>query len=500
MTTQNRLFAAADAKKTPAAVPDAPNPIPIDSDRGSRYALRALERECQTVAAAGEGQRDHAINTAAYSMGQLIGAGLLNEDQAVAAIWDAARVTGQPEHEIANALRRGHDRNAATGGITTGRANPRNAQLTDLPATTPPPITVLGEIAEIVSVDIADKVRERLPLIDWHELWTRKNTEDWILEPLLPARRLVALYSAPKVGKSLLMLEIAVAISRGTKVLGARIDRPRRVLYVDFENDPEGDVRERLQAMGVTPTQLDNLCYLSFPTLAHLDTEAGSLELLAAADVYDCEVVIIDTVSRAIGGDENENDTWLNFYRHTGLKLKQAQKALIRLDHTGKDETKGQRGGSAKEGDVDAVWKLSKVTDTTFRLECTHNRMPVTEKTLVLHRHESPLHHSVDALGRVALWDAKVSACQDDLDAGHAGNDISNNDARDLLRANEKGINNDVLAETLRRRKNRLPVFPAPVDNPPLPVDKSFPDRPGTVDEIATINTSRERLGNGNRS
>ena len=58
-----------------------------------------------------------------------------------------------------------------------------------------------------------------MPCIDWHALWADDSEEEWIVEPLLPARRLVALYSAPKVGKSLLMLEIAVGVSRGS---GAR--------------------------------------------------------------------------------------------------------------------------------------------------------------------------------------------------------------------------------------------------------------------------------------
>src|SRR5699024_7633552 len=127
------------------------------------------------------------------------------------------------------------------------------------------------------------------------------------------------------------------------------------------------DVRARLQAMGHGPGDLENLCYLSFPTMGGLDSETGSNELMAAVQGYDCEVVVIDTVSRSVTGDENENDTWLSFYRHTGLKLKQAGVSLIRLDHTGKDETKGQRGGSAKVGDVDAVWRMSRVTDDTYQ-------------------------------------------------------------------------------------------------------------------------------------
>src|SRR6185369_5973575 len=142
-----------------------------------------------------------------------------------------------------------------------------------------------------------------------------------------------------------------------------RPDRARRVLYVDFENDPKGDLRPRLEDMGFGPDDLDNLAYLSFPPLGPLDTAVGAAELVAIVEAQGAEVVVIDTVSRAIRGEENENDTWLNFYRHTGKALKARGVAMLRLDHTGKDETKGQRGGSAKSGDVDMVWRMSKVTE-----------------------------------------------------------------------------------------------------------------------------------------
>jgi hypothetical protein len=229
-------------------------------------------------------------------------------------------------------------------------------------------------------------VHERLPLLDWHAVWADTTEEEWLVEPLLARRRLIALYSAPKVGKSLLMLEIAAALATGRPVLGNTPVEPIKTLYVDFENDPKADVRERLESMNYKPDDLGNLCYLSFPTLAKLDTKAGADELMAAIAVYQCEVVVIDTVSRAVQGEENENDTWLNFYRHTGLRLKQAGVALIRLDHAGKDETKGQRGGSAKSGDVDAVWRLSKISDEFFRLVCEANRFPVTEKVIDMQR------------------------------------------------------------------------------------------------------------------
>ena len=257
---------------------------------------------------------------------------------------------------------------------------------------------------------LRDLVNERLPILNWHELWDDETVEEWIVEPLLAARRLIALYSAPKVGKSLLLLELAASISAGggREILGTVIEKGRVVLYVDFENDPRADVRERLDAMGYGPDDLGNLRYLSFPTLGGLDSERGSLELMAAINVHKATIVVVDTVSRAVTGEENENDTWLSFYRHTGLKLKQAGVALIRLDHSGKDESKGQRGASAKVGDVDAVWRLSKTTDTVFRLICEANRMPVAEKSLTLNRVTDPyLRHTVDGRGWVAASDAE---------------------------------------------------------------------------------------------
>lgn len=261
-----------------------------------------------------------------------------------------------------------------------------------------------GSDAELV----AEHVERVMPVIDWPALFaTDDEEEDWILEPVLPARRLVALFSAPKVGKSLLMLELAVAIARGTEALGVTPDRPRVVLYVDFENDPRGDVRTRLEAMRLGPGDLENLRYASFPTLAKLDTAAGGADLMRAVAHYAAEVVVIDTVSRAVQGEENDNDTWLAFYRHTGLALKQAGVACIRLDHTGKDKERGMRGGSAKYGDVDAVWRLQSLGEDLLALECTDHRMPVPEKLLTLKRESSPLRHTVNGDRLGALLDAQ---------------------------------------------------------------------------------------------
>jgi hypothetical protein len=338
------------------------------------YAAKALQAECALVAGAANGTRNDTLNRAAFNLAQLVAAGHLFEDDLRQVLATAALATGLDAREIQATI---------DSGFKAGALQPRAVPARD-PAPAVPAVSVLDG-----PTDPLDPTLALNPLVDWHHLFNQDDDgEEWIVEPLLPARRMVALYSAPKAGKSLLMLEIAAAIARGTPVIGTTIDRPRRVLYIDFENDPRGDTRARLEAMDLGPDDLDNLAMLSYPSLAKFDTAAGAADLLRHVQAYACEVVVIDTVSRSVMGEENDNDTWLSFYRHTGLLLKQHGIACIRLDHSGKDTTKGMRGGSAKSGDVDAVWQLRAIGDNTIQLECTDNRMPIPVKYLTLTRQQ----------------------------------------------------------------------------------------------------------------
>lgn len=392
-------FTKPEPQPRPYVVPAAPADV-------KPYAAKALSDELAVLARATPGHRNHQLNVSGFNLAQLVAGGYLDHDATYQALLTTALGIGLGEGESVATLR------SAFGG---GEAAPRVvADMGDvaLPAATgyAPPV---GEAhSDAVANDSDDPLNldGRFPSIDWHALWADDTEDEWVLYPLLPARRLVALFSAPKVGKSLLMLEVAVAVSRGVTCLGTKPDRPYRVLYVDFENDPRGDVRSRLQAMHMTPYQLDNLHYLSYPQMAYLDTNVGGYELLAICQRKGIEVVVIDTISRAVGGEENDNDTWLSFYRNTGLLLKAAGITVVRLDHTGKDATKGMRGGSAKYGDVDAVWSLVAHSEQVFELECTANRLPIAEKVMVFRREFNPLRHVVDPAGRKAAYDAAVAA------------------------------------------------------------------------------------------
>ena len=387
--------------------PDKPAPRPafIPSPSvgvNAPYARAALDDELGRLGAAPEGQRNRTLNVSAFNLAQLVAGGLLDRNE----VWDALRIVA-----VGTGLTTSETDKTLHSAFRAGEAQPRTAPEQE----TLPPATIF-ELTAKAAEEEDRSVEQMFPVVDWHDLWNKDEEEEWIIEPLLPARRLVALYSAPKVGKSLLMLEMAVAIARGTTILGHKPDRPRRVLYIDFENDLRGDVRTRLQAMGYKPDELADLLYLSFPSLPFLDTVQGGLMLLAIVRHYGVEVVVIDTVSRAVGGEENENDTWLNFYRHTGRWLKAEGVACMRLDHTGKDPTKGMRGGSAKYGDVDAVWSMTSPSPDRLILECTANRLPIPTKVLSVHRRTIPrLLHEVTGGGQGAAITAEVTRCVEAL-------------------------------------------------------------------------------------
>lgn len=237
--------------------------------------------------------------------------------------------------------------------------------------------------------------------IDWDEAFSDTPTEvDWLVEPFIEAGALVAMFSPPKEGKSLLALEIAASLAVGRPVLHEDPEgRGRHVLYVDFENNQKDFVR-RLRDMNFTAAELKGwLHYISFPNMKTLDTEEGGRQLHANALKYGAELVVIDTVSRVIEGGENDADTFKEMYRHSLSRLKRDGIACIRLDHTGKDAEKGQRGSSAKNADVDVVWSLTKTGQHRVRLVRVFARQPHYPVDITMNRVTDPhLRHETDRI------------------------------------------------------------------------------------------------------
>jgi hypothetical protein len=214
-------------------------------------------------------------------------------------------------------------------------------------------------------------------LIDWRTFWTQDHqAEDWIAKPLIARARQTALFAGAKTGKSWVTLNIVAALATGKPILGQPAQPPVHVLYLDYEM-VEADLYERLEQFGYTEDDdYSHLHYALIPNLPPLNTQEGAAAVMRLTELTKAEVVVIDTTGRAIDGEENSADSYREFARTTGLALKRAGIACVRTDHAGKDGGKklGQRGSSAKNDDVDIVYRLDKNSDG-LTLVRTHSRI-----------------------------------------------------------------------------------------------------------------------------
>jgi len=80
------------------------------------YGLSALRDEVRKVGAAVEGTRNQVLVTAAFNLGTLVAAGLLDETETGYALYGAATITGLPHKEIQATI---------TNGLEAGKQNPR---------------------------------------------------------------------------------------------------------------------------------------------------------------------------------------------------------------------------------------------------------------------------------------------------------------------------------------------------------------------------------------
>ena len=85
----------------------APRLPPADRAQGRAYALAALRAETQRVAAARPGSRNDTLNRAAFSLGQLVAAGLLPPVPVITGLISAATRAGLSEKEAAGTVRSG---------------------------------------------------------------------------------------------------------------------------------------------------------------------------------------------------------------------------------------------------------------------------------------------------------------------------------------------------------------------------------------------------------
>jgi AAA domain len=290
--------------------------------------------------------------------------------------------------------------------------------------------------------------------LDWSAFWARDLTaRDFHLDPLAPRGRAVTIVSKAKEGKSELSLFCAVRLALGKKALAQPPGPPTTVLYIDHEMT-ETDVQERLTDMGVDEnTDLSHLHYVVMPGVAKLDTPEGGLALVSYVDGTGAAIVIIDTLSKIILGDEDEASTWNAYWTHTGQPLHARGVTVLALDHSGHTATRA-RGSSAKQAIFDVIWELTKQSNGTT-LKATHRRVGWVPENVAFARKDDPVEYEANNPTPWPLGTEEAAAKLDD--AGVTVNSTERAARKLLAEAGHQGatgIRNHVLRAALRWRRD----------------------------------------------
>ncbi|GGB62978.1 hypothetical protein GCM10011316_38590 [Roseibium aquae] len=322
-----------------------------ETQRGRKWAQKALRSECETVAKTLSGGRNDALNIAAVKLGHKIAAGYLTRSEVEEALEQAASDCGLLHDDGLSAVRA-----TIKSGLEAGLRDPQHPQ----------------ERPEYASHGGRQERQERpeprqSKFFSAADLAGRPVPDrEWLVKGLVPQNTVTLFSGDGGTGKSLLSLQMAVAAATGTRWLGHAV-KQGPAIFMSAEDD-EGELHRRLDDI-LTAEMLayDQLEKLTIRSLA------GEDALLALEDKYSLVqsalfheldqravedapgLIVLDTCADLYPSNENDRAKVRQFVGILrGLALKH-QCAVVLLSHpslTGRNSGTGESGSTAWNNSV----------------------------------------------------------------------------------------------------------------------------------------------------
>ena len=186
----------------------------------------------------------------------------------------------------------------------------------------------------------------------------------WVIPELLPEGAVI-LAGAPKQGKSLLALNIALAVSAGSVALGCKITNPGAVLYLALE---DGERRLQDRVRGITARGVQAGDGFHYATDWPKTDEHGATYIDTWLDGHpDAQLVVIDTLKKVRPSRKSGEDLYDFDYHALDIfhqVATQRRVCVLIIHHTRKAESDDYletlSGSNAIAGAVDGVMVLKK--------------------------------------------------------------------------------------------------------------------------------------------
>lgn len=221
-----------------------------------------------------------------------------------------------------------------------------------------------GELERIeAALDDAVPIKPVSMLLQFGDQPLDIDSGQYIVKGLLGRGELGSIYGPSTAGKTFVALELAWSVVLGAQFQGRRVDQAP-VLYVNFEGARGFQLRMEAarRAHGPAPwfarlTAKVNLSRGASGDGVKTIIEASKkLSLAAGKDVC---LIVIDTLSRAMAGDdENSNSDMMAFVNLCEEIIQETGAAILVVHHTGKNPEKGMRGSSSLFASCDFVASL----------------------------------------------------------------------------------------------------------------------------------------------
>lgn len=200
----------------------------------------------------------------------------------------------------------------------------------------------------------------------------------WLVRNYIEADSLALMFGDPACGKSFAAIDLACCIATGTPWHGNKTN-PGPVFYIAGEGQ-NGLMRRFAAWSQHNDTPLAGVPLFVGHRPAQLVNAAAAAEVANAVEELQTgagmapAVIVIDTLARNFGGDENSQEDMGAFIANLDAFLRKSgdwNATVLIVHHSGHADKSRSRGSSALKGAVDAEYSLTKSEDGIVRMEAT---------------------------------------------------------------------------------------------------------------------------------
>lgn len=223
------------------------------------------------------------------------------------------------------------------------------------------------------------------------EMRKEATKKDFIVDNLMKSKGLYCLVARPKVGKSLLALQLANSIATGTTFLGFRTS-PSPVLYISTEMNST-QIIDRIDKMNLNFNDDNFVMIEQNPSERKLNLMDLQLQFQTFSNEYNGKFVIIDMFS----GIDLNNGYDLNNYQDMGQVVipkfrelcKKYDFTILLVHHLNKNNT--SLGSTAIDGSVDGKITLKQDSNLKNKIILNYESRDYEGLDLVLKRNDNLL-------------------------------------------------------------------------------------------------------------